>query len=182
MTDPRVLREGAFNPKVKVYWLLSPSIALAMTIVLIPIIPVYLLIASMVIDRLLAAMQCTLTERSLIIKKGVLNRVESTIPLEKITDLQMYQGPVMRFLGLKGFRVETAGQSAGAGSYLVNVVGLLDADAFRNDVMDEVERLTGHARHGLDPAQDLIAAVQEIRDSVQRIEKTLGDSPAGGPD
>ncbi|HHN78039.1 MAG TPA: PH domain-containing protein [Phycisphaerales bacterium] len=83
MTEPKVLREGEFNPKVKAYWLLSPTIALGLSIILIPIIPIYLLIASMVVDRLLAAMKCTLTDRALIIKKGILNRVESTIPLEK---------------------------------------------------------------------------------------------------
>ncbi len=173
MPEPEVVREGAFNPRVKTYWLLSPTIAMALTVVLIPLIPIYLLIALMVVGRQLAALQCTLTERSLIIRKGVLNRVESTIPLEKITDLQMYQGPVMRALGLKGFRVETAGQSAGAGSYLVNVVGLIDADGFRRDVMDQAERVAGRARPGLDTAESLVSVVQEIRDSVGRIEHHL---------
>ncbi len=175
MTEPKVLREGKFNPKVKAYWLLSPTIALALSIILIPIIPIYLLIASMVVGRLFAATKCTLTERSLIIKKGVLNRVESTIPLEKITDLQLYQGPVMRFLGLKGFRVETAGQSAGAGSYLVNIVGLVDTEGFRSDVMEQAQRVQGRQSPGTETAETLLSTLLEIRDSVQRIERHLAD-------
>ena len=70
--------------------------------------PVVMLITLLVMDRYLDRLSCTLTERTLEIRKGLLNRVESTVPLEKITDLQMFQGPIMRMLGLHGFRLETA--------------------------------------------------------------------------
>jgi len=33
--------------------------------------------------------------------KGIFNRVEKTVPLEKITDVGLEQGPVMRYLGLR---------------------------------------------------------------------------------
>ena len=121
MSKHAVLLEGKIDRRVKLYWLWATPIVFACTIVLIPLIPIYLLIAWFLVDKYIDNIECTLTERTLIIKKGILNKVESTVPLEKITDLQMFQGPVMRFFGLKGFRVETAGQSSGPGGHLVNM-------------------------------------------------------------
>lgn len=180
MTEPKVLRKGEFTPKVKTYWLLSPTIAFACSVVLIPIIPFYLIIANLIVDKWLAALHCTLTERTLIIKKGLINRVESTVPLEKITDLQLYQGPIMRLLDLKGFRVETAGQSSGAGSYLVNMIGIIDTEGFREAVLEQRDRIA----HAGSPApatprpvegDELVNLTREIRDALQRIESRLED-------
>jgi putative membrane protein len=117
MAKANILREGEIDRAVKKYWLFATPIVLAFTIVGIPLIPIYLIIASFFVDRYLDNIECTLTERSLIIKKGILNKVESTVPLEKITDLQMFQGPIMRHFGIKGFRVETAGQSSGPATW-----------------------------------------------------------------
>ncbi len=143
MTETRhpVLIRGEIDRNVKKYWLLATPIIFACTIVLIPLIPVYLVIASFFVDRYLDNIECTLTERNLIIKKGILNKVESTVPLGKITDLQMYQGPIMRHFGIKGFRVETAGQSSGPGGHLVNMIGIVDTDGFREAVLHPLEEM-----------------------------------------
>jgi len=125
MSDHKVLWEAEFNPNVKKYWLLAPVILFTCLIVTIPVAILYYIIASFFVDRYLANMSCTLTERTLDIKKGIWNRTESTIPLEKITDLQMFQGPIMRYFDLHGFKVETAGQSGGTGGALVNTRGQL---------------------------------------------------------
>jgi putative membrane protein len=179
MSNHTVLREGEFDPKVKAYWLLSPTVAFALSVVLIPIIPIYLIIANLVLDRWIAALRCTLTDRALLIRKGLLNRVESTVPLEKITDLQMYQGPVMRFLGLHGFRVETAGSSSGPGGFLVNMIGIVDTPAFRQAVLDQRDRLSGSTATPAAPTprgeDDLASVAREIRDSLHRIERSLAE-------
>lgn len=182
MAQPDVLLEGEFDPKVKTYWLLAPCIVFACTVVLIPIIPVYFIIGMLFVDRWLSALHCTLTTRNLVIKKGIFNRVESTVPLEKITDLQMYQGPIMRAMGLKGFRLETAGQSSGAG-HLINMVGIKDTDAFREAVLDQRDRQQRHESPTApatvaEPREsagsdELIAVAREIRDSLTRIESAL---------
>jgi len=180
MSQPTVLREGEFDPKVKTYWLLSPCVAFALSVVLIPIIPIYFVIARFFVDKWLAALSCTLTTRNLEIKKGIFNKVESTIPLEKITDLQMYQGPVMRCLGLRGFRVETAGQSSAPGGHLVNIVGITDTQAFREAVLEQRDRLSEHrqadhapSRPAEDTHRELVAIAAEIRDALTRIEHSL---------
>ena len=112
MSDHTVLLEADFDPKVKKYWVLSPVIPFVILIVTIPLAILIYFIATFFVDKYLKNLSCTLTDRTLDIKKGILNKTESTIPLEKITDLQLFQGPIMRYFGLHGFKVETAGSVA----------------------------------------------------------------------
>lgn len=184
MSDPAILREAEFDPRVKKYWLISPVIFFTLFIVTIPLAILWYLIAGFFVDKYIANLSCTLTERTLDIKKGILNKTESTIPLEKITDLQLFQGPLMRYFGLHGFKVETAGQSGGAGGALVNIVGIVDTKGFRRDVLQRRDRLhdrdTGPqpesitAEHRTLPASgEQIEVLREIRDMMARIETHL---------
>jgi len=186
MTQSPILRQADFDPKVKTYWIMGPFIIMCLFIVTIPIAIIYALIARMFIQRYLDNLSCTLTERTLDIKKGIWNKTESTIPLEKITDLQLFQGPIMRHFGLHGFKVETAGQSMPTSGSLVNLVGIVDTKGFRQAVLDQRDQLatksvppvpaTAHP-----PASSPIADAQttelltEIRDSLHRIERGLAE-------
>ncbi len=156
--------------------LAQPTIAMACSVVLIPFIPIVVGIMYYFLDRYLARLKCTLTERNLEIKKGLLNRVEQTIPLEKITDLQMFQGPIMRWMGLQGFRVETAGQSSGATGYLMNMVGIVDTPGFRAAVLARRDELAG-ATPPAPSAESTDTILRDIRDSLGRIESRLQQDP-----
>jgi membrane protein YdbS with pleckstrin-like domain len=182
MSDPKVLWEAEFSEKVKGYYLWSTVLILVICIVTIPIAVLYIFIGNVILSKYLENLSCTLTERTLEIKKGILNKRESTVPLEKITDLQMFQGPIMRYCGLHGFRVETAGQSSGsAGGSLVNMIGIIDTPGFRKAVLDQRDRLhagaaASSASTSPEPTQssdELIEAVTEIRDALHRIETKL---------
>lgn len=185
MTEPRTLIEATFDPKVKSYWIWPPVLFFTLLVVTIPIAILYGLVASLFTGRYLANLSCTLTERTLDIKKGIWNKTESTIPLEKITDLQLFQGPVMRFFGLHGFKVETAGQSASpSGGALVNLTGIVDTKDFRKSVLDQRDRLaSGHASSASAPSAAAKASdsqttrlLTEIRDSMRRIESSVSGS------
>jgi putative membrane protein len=176
----RVLREAQFDPKLPTYLLLQGTILLVVMIVTIPLAVVYFVVGKFFIDRYIDRMSCTLTERTLEIRKGWINRVESTIPLEKITDLQMIQGPIMRAFGLHGFKVETAGQSSGPGASLVSLVGIVDAPGFREAVLDQRDAMAeGRGRSGgavprvPEAAAGDSAVLVDIRTSLHRIEKLL---------
>ncbi|MFI4914902.1 MAG: PH domain-containing protein [Phycisphaerales bacterium JB060] len=186
MSEPvsrhRVLREASFDPKLSTYYLLSGTIVLVVMIVTIPLAILYFFVGKVLIDKYIERLSCTLTERTLEIRKGLFNRVESTIPLDKITDLQMIQGPIMRAMGLHGFKVETAGQSAGPGASLVSLVGIVDAPGFREAVLDQRDELSeGRSRRSSGangapatamPAEST-AVLTDIRASLHRIEKLL---------
>ena len=178
-----VLREASFDPKLPQYYLLSGMIPFIILIVTIPIAIVYYLVGRVLIEKYIQRLSCTLTERTLEIRKGWINRVESTVPLEKITDLQMIQGPIMRHMGLHGFKVETAGQSSGPPGHLISLIGIVAAHGFREAVLDQRDAVgegRTHASHTKPEAKadsiaggDVVGVLGDIRDSLQRIEKQL---------
>ncbi len=198
MSEPAILLDAEFDPRVKSYWVWAPVLLLTVLIVTIPIAILYAIIASIFTGRYLANIHCTLTERTLDIKKGIWNKTESTIPLEKITDLQLFQGPVMRHFGIHGFKVETAGQTSEPGGALVNLVGIVDTKGFRKAVLDQRDRrrdgsLSGGSSVSAVPMTQTPAAAMgdpqaaqllaEIRDSLRRIERSVvanEDKPTQG--
>ena len=176
MTEETILRDADFDPKVKTYWLLSGTITLLLTIVGIPLLLLWWPLGLYITQRYLSRMACTLTTRTLKVKKGMWVRVEKTIPLDKITDMALVQGPIMRHFGLHRLAVETAGQS-GSGS-LVSLIGIENAPDFRQAVLDQRDQLTetndtsksGERSTDASGAGDALA---ELRDSALRIEALL---------
>ena len=184
MSDHPILRTAEFDrTKLKTYWLWQPVVICSLSVVLIPIIPFVLIGVLMFVDKYINRLECALTTKSLEVKKGLLNRVESTVPLEKITDVQYFQGPIMRLLGIEGFRVETAGQSSGATGYLVNMLGIKDTRGFRQAVLAQRDRVNASADHddGLPPRSadrppaPAGEALDRIHDTLLRIEQALKD-------
>ena len=148
-----------------------PLISVAAIVVIIAIVYAF------VLKRIVASWSATLTSRSLLVRKGVFTKTERTIPLEKITDLPTTEGPIMRYFGLKSIGVETAGRSGGEGSSLVSVLGIVDTDDFRSQVLAQRELVTGsgatidtdrHDASGGSPDE-----LREIADTLHRIEDTL---------
>ena len=127
-----ILREATFNPKVRTYWLLTwwrLLVALALMVLIIGIAVlarsllsqlIALILAVLIVGisvrvgyilmgRYLKRLRCVLTEKNLHVARGGIVRLERTIPLDQITDLAMYHGPIMRLLGLRALEVGTAG-------------------------------------------------------------------------
>ena len=176
MSEEHLIRKATFEPKVCTYWLLSGIIVLTVTIVGIPFlilwIPLGLIFTRSYLDR----MECVLTPKALKVKKGILVRVEKTIPLEKITDMGMVQGPIMRHFDLHTLTVETAGQS-GPGS-LVALTGIVDAKEFRESVLAQRDMVSGSASESSSqaaagPGSETNDLLIEIRDSLLRLEKAV---------
>lgn len=171
-----IIKKAEFNPKVCTYWLMSGTLTLTITIVGIPLLILWIPLGLLVTRRYLERMECVLTDRTLKVKKGILVRIEKTIPLEKITDMGMVQGPIMRHFGLHKLTVETAGQS-GQGA-LVALSGIKDAELFREMVLNQRDQLTDTTPRIATVLQDdatseSSAVLAEIRDTLLRIESRL---------
>ena len=184
LSSETILEEAEFNPKVKSYWLLSGTLVCVLSVVGIVLLPFWLVVGHWLTGRYLEHMRCVLTKRSLKVWRGILVRTEMTVPLDKITDLGLVEGPVMRWMDLQAVSIETAGQSTGGAA--VRLVGVRNARAFRDTVMAQRERLLDEAATGArgleaGPADDADPALSsggretrelltEIRDVLRRIE------------
>ena len=191
--DPPVLAVATTDPRAITYQTIALAVPLILTVFGIPLLVIAVPIALWYYPRFYASLRVSLTTRELKVQRGVLNREEKTIPLEQITDLAIFQGPIMRHFGLRGIRVETAGQSSGA-TALVTIVGIVDTESFRDEVLAQRDRIRERARsaadgqtaHGAESAlatagtagadtsqhtallKELLATSQEIRDLLQR--------------
>lgn len=177
-TDEKSIKVAEFNPKVCDYWLMSGAIGFAVSIIGIPLLLLWFPVGRIFTKRYLDSMHCELTKRSLSVKKGIFTRTEKTIPLEKITDMGMVQGPIMRHLGLHKLTVETAGQS-GPGA-LISLTGIADAPGFRQAVLMQRDALRGKSIS--QPAESksvdqegVYEILDDIRSSLQRLEKHFLD-------
>ncbi len=176
MNEERSIRKAEFDTKVCTYWLLSGAAILTSTIVGIPLLLLWFPIGLVFTKRYLDRMDCQLTDRALKVKKGIFVRVEKTIPLEKITDMGMVQGPIMRYFNLHRLTVETAGQS-GQGA-LVSLTGIIDAKSFREAVLNQRDFVSAASSQSAPEAvsqepSDANSLLSEIRDSLLRIEAKL---------
>lgn len=184
------LEKARINPNQVIYHVLAVNAVLVAFIVTIPLLIVSIPISYWIYHRRYKRLLVTLHPKTLKIRQGILVVNEKTIPLNKITDLAISHGPIMRMFSLKGLRVETAGQT-GAGGALAMVVGIVDTEAFRDAVLDQRDHVaerestsvpsnegSGEApvRGGPDPARDTLL---EIRDSLLRIEERLGPPSDG---
>lgn len=175
--NEEILRTATFDKMgiIKYHW--TGLAALSLLIVTIPITLIVAIIYYFILDRVIRSWECVLTSRALHVKKGVFNKIEKTVPLEKITDLQMVQGPIMRFFKLHRISVETAGQS-GPGS-LISLIGIHDTEEFRKDVLDQRDAtFKGGGTVGVADALTLGQSppvLTEIKDSLVRMETLLGE-------
>ncbi len=176
MNEEKTIITAEFNPRVCTYWLLSTTVVLTLTVIGIPFLLLWLPLGLYLTRHYLSRMECILTEKDLKVNKGMFVRVEKTIPLDKITDLGMVQGPIMRHFDIHQITVETAGQSAQGP--LVALTGIVNVKEFRALVLKQRDAL----RHG-QPSSESIPAEQlastddavliQIKDALLRIEQLL---------
>jgi putative membrane protein len=141
MRKERILREAEFAPNAVRYHVMATMAAMTLMVVGIPLIPIVAPLVYWYYSRHYRRLSVRLTSRELKVRRGILVVEEKSIPLEKITDLAVYEGPIMRAMGLKGIRVETAGQTTTTGSALVSVIGIVDTDDFRDLVLEQRDRI-----------------------------------------
>lgn len=179
MRKETVLLEARFDTKLPKYWMFSTLFVLLISFIGIPFIPIWLIVGWGIHHKQYERLSCTLTERSLNIKRGLLFRAEKNIPLDKIQDVAMKEGPLLRKLGLASLSIETAGQSAPQGGSDAALVGIIDSPSFRDAILDQRDLIVSSGfstPKAAETTESDAAVLVEIRDSLQRIEGLLRDS------
>jgi uncharacterized membrane protein YdbT with pleckstrin-like domain len=164
---------------LRVYEYVNSLLILLFTIIGIPLIPVWLVLGWVWSGRYFSSLRCELDDRHLRIRRGVLFRRTKTIPLDRIQDLTLLDGPILRAFGLCTLRIETAGQSSPQGSADANLTGLVDAETFQEAVLARRDRLVqqmagaAHASAGTDTVHAHTPGTPEAPRALPAAEQTL---------
>ncbi len=167
------LYEASFDPKIASYGRVALTALFFITLVGIPFIPFLLLFTLWYYPEYLRRISARLTTNAVEIRKGVFFRKESTIPLNRITDVRLHDGPVMRYFGLRGLRLETAGQAGQTAGSEGDLVGVVDAVEFRDRILRQRQKVLGGEETRPAPAEATGSTPElltEIRDILARIE------------
>ena len=176
-----VLAEATFDRNIASWGRVVISGYLFITVVGILLIPFWWVVSFWYGAEYLRRVSARLTTNALEIRIGVFFRKESTIPLNRITDVRLHDGPVMRHYGLRGLKVETAGASGQDSGSEGNLIGVIDAEAFRNAVLAQRQRvIDAESGRAAAPApvangSSTDAVLVEIRDILARIESQLSN-------
>ncbi|RLD29776.1 MAG: PH domain-containing protein [Bacteroidetes bacterium] len=146
ISENKLMLKAEFNPKIKTYIFITIAFFLLVTVIGIPILIVWLLgLGQYISKRYYENMSCELTTKHLEFKKGVLFKVEKTIPLENIQDLTFIENPLLKYLDLRILKIETAGHSNPQGSDM-KLVGIIGASDFKKKVLHQRELLKQNER------------------------------------
>lgn len=187
MREEKVLQQATFDQKLPSYWMLSTLVGLTFTVIGIPFIPLFLIFGWAFFRKRYDVLECTLTERTLHVKRGVIFRSEKNVPLDKIQDISMTEGPLLRKLGLASLHIETAGQSAQSTAD-ASLTGIVDSPAFRDAILEQRDKVvaSGSRSEPASPAAAVSAndeelqLLREMRDSLGRIERALSAGDGDG--
>ena len=173
MRTETVLRKAQFDEKVKLYWLLQGAWLLFVSMAGWIVLPFWFLgLGQWLAQRRYDAMVAELGQRTLHFKQGHLFRVEKTVPLDKIQDVALVDGPLLRKFGLSAVRIETAGGSSQAPDMVLS--GVVDAQGFRDDILEQRDVVTDNAGAAGAPTGSVEELLTEIRDILLRLEARPG--------
>ncbi len=174
MSQIQIVKKAEFSLKIKTYILLSVGFFLFITIIGIPFLIIWLLgFGQYFSRRYYENLNCKLTSRHLIFRKGAFFMVEKTIPLENIQDLTFLQNPILNLLELRILKIETAGGSNPDGSDM-KLVGIVEAEKFKQQVLDQRELLVRQPKSEVSESKkdESIEVLREIRDLLKEISST----------
>ena len=139
--ETNLIQMAEFNPKIKTYILLVVAFFLIISVVGIPLLIFWFLGLGQYISRhFYENLKCKLTNRHLEFKKGMLFKVEKTIPLENIQDLTFIENPFLKYLDLRILKIETAGQSNPQGSDM-KLIGIINSADFKQKILNQRDLL-----------------------------------------
>lgn len=139
--DSPILAETAIDGRVYKYFFVAAIAFAFITLVGIPLLPLVLpLFWFWYRPRYPQYYKMALHAKSLTILQGVVFRREIDVPLERITDVTIGQGPVQRWAGVYDLTIETAGQTRVRGTG--HITGIINPHDFRKAILEQREKLS----------------------------------------
>ena len=166
------LYEAQFDRGYAKYGRLFLTLIAFVTVVGIPFIPFLLLLSLWYFPAYFRRISARLTTQAVEIRKGVFFRTETTIPLNRITDVRLHDGPLMRYCNIRGLKIETAGGSGTDSGSEGDLIGVIGAEEMRDAILRQRQRAMD--AEGTEGSPRTVAAdtdvLTEIRDILARME------------
>ena len=143
-------------------------------------IPLYVIVAfaAFWIPKFHSSLSYLLTESEITIEKGVWWKRKSLVPYNRVTNIDVVQGPLSRRLGLGKVSVQTAGFSAGGGGGSAKVaeaviLGTKNFEEVKDFIIARVKRLRPMAVEAEAEPQAAEEVSIKILEELKEIRRTL---------
>ena len=158
-----------FDPKVKVYWWLGAMLVQASTVIGLIIVPFWLILVLAVHQKQFEGLSCSLTDRSLNIRTGWLFKKQQNIPLDKLTDVSIHEGPILNAFGVVRMHFETAGSAP------FILTGVRGGPQFRDLILKQRDSMSSQSMMPVQNSKSDDVLV-EIRDLLKEINANLANN------
>ena len=157
-----------FDKKIVIYWWLTTNLGLLASFIGIPLMLFWIPFGWIVHQKQYDHMSAALTDRSVNMRMGWVFKKQQNIPLDKLTDVSIHEGPVLNAFGVVRMQFETAG----AAPFILT--GVKNSEQFRDLVLEQRDSLVSNpiANTPSDGQSDLFI---EIRDLLKSIDSKLSE-------
>jgi putative membrane protein len=173
IAEAKIIHEAVFNPKLKKYIFFIVLFYLFASVIGIVIVPFWICgLGQWLSGKYFKTLSCKLTNKQLLFSKGIVFKIEKTIPLENIQDLSFFGGPFLRGLGLTFIRVETAGGGQG-NQHLMSIPGVDHAEEVKTMILAQREVVIHQKHNPVTSSLTDAEVLKEIRDEIKGLRADL---------
>ena len=157
-----------FDRKIIIYWWMMANIGLLTSVIGIILMPIWIPFGWLVHQKQYEHMSGALTDRSINMRMGWLFKKQQNIPLDKLTDVSIHEGPILNAFGVVRMQFETAG----AAPFILT--GVKNSDQFRDLVLQQRDSLVSTTQKSA-TSDDSGNVLVEIRDILQEISAKISN-------
>ena len=155
-----------FDKKIIIYWWIMANFGLMISFIGIPLMLIWIPFGWLVHVRQYEHMSGGLTDRSLNMRMGWIFKKQQNIALDKLTDVSISEGPVLKAFGVVKMQFETAR----AAPFILT--GVKNSNQFRDLVLQHRDSLVSNPQKS-SPSEDSNNVLVEIRDLLKEINTNL---------
>ena len=155
-----------FDKKIIIYWWLVANLTLLVSMIGIVVMIFWVPFGWLIHKKQYEHMSAALTDRSVNMRMGWMFKKQQNIPLDKLTDVSIHEGPILNALGVVRMQFETAG----AAPFILT--GVKNSEQFRDLVLRQRDSLISNPQQtgsSISSNEVLI----EIRDLLKSIDSRI---------
>ena len=156
-----------FDKKIIIYWWIMANFGLMMSVIGIPLMLFWVPFGWIVHQKQYEHMSGALTSRSLNMRMGWLFKKQQNIALDKLTDVSISEGPILKAFGVVKMQFETAG----AAPFILT--GVKNSNQFRDVVLRQRDSFVIFDAQQSAPPTESNDVLVEIRDLLKEINTNL---------